>query len=429
MRAFRVGSQVLASLSILAILGCVTARASAQSKDRMSASLAGSKRQFLAFVPRGRTVASTLGHATEPDDPSQIDSISTFSGEFQTAGVGPKGDPRLQWFYAIAGGAPAAGGTTQFDAPIVPVSLDLLDWNKSVRVVNGHKLHYSVKPFIEPVLNSPVFQDAEYSSSDVPTQFADAVQRAEFYNAMQQDWHTRLRPSIKAERTIAVPRGAYRFALEKDGTCCAFVLIDLDVFSKLLFPANAADIHTPVGAAEHAGDVTTQSVATFLFPNTYLYANGDPTSCCILGFHTYDFEPGDIRNGFREKRYVMTFASWISPGLFGPEFQDVTAVSHEITEALNDPFVASDDTHGLTPWWYSLNGHCQNDLEVGDAVEGMPGAAYPMKMNGRVYHPQNEALLPWFEFQSPSTAIGGAYSYPNQTLLTALSPPQAMNCQ
>ncbi len=309
------------------------------------------------------------------------------------------------------------------------MSLDLLDSDKSVRVVNGHKLHYSVKPFVEPVLNSPVFQDAEYSSSDVPTQFADAVQRAGLYGVMQQDWHTRLRPSIKTERTIAVPRGAYRFALEKDGTCCAFVLIDMDVFAKLLFPANAADVHTPVGGAEHAGEITTQSIATFLFPNTYLYANGDPNSCCVLGFHTYDFEPGDKRNGFREKRYVMTFASWISPGLFGPEFQDVTAVSHEITETLNDPFVASDGIHGLTPWWYSLNGHCQNDLEVGDAVEGLTDAAYPMKMNGRVYHPQNEALLPWFEFQSPSTAIGGAYSYPNQTLLTALSPPQRVNCQ
>jgi len=36
--------------------------------------------------------------------------------------------------------------------------------------------------------------------------------------------------------------------------------------------------------------------------------------------------------------------------------------------------------------------------------------------------------LQWFEFQSPSTAINGAYSYPDITTLTALSPPQKFGC-
>jgi hypothetical protein len=286
-----------------------------------------------------------------------------------------------------------------------------------------------VKPYITAVFNSPVFQNAEYTSSDIPTQFTDAVQRASFYGVMAQDWHTLLRPSVKRERTMAIPRGAYRFALNKDGSCCAFVLVDINVFSKLLFPPSAIDERTPVGAAEHAGDITTRSLATFLFPNTYLYAKGDPNLCCVLGFHTYDFEPGDAKNGFRERRYVLTFASWISPGLFGPEFQDVTALSHELSEATNDPFVTSDGIHGVTPWWYSLNGNCQDDLEVGDAIEGLTDATFPIKMHGRTYHPQNEALLPWFEFQSPSTAIGGAYSYPNETLLTTLSPTMGPGCQ
>jgi hypothetical protein len=279
------------------------------------------------------------------------------------------------------------------------------------------------------VLNSPVFQNFDYTSSDVPTQFIDAVQRASFYGVMQQDWHTLLRPSVKTERTIAVPRGSYRFSLKKDGTCCAFVLIDINTFANLLFPPTAADKHTPVGAAEHSGEITTRDIATFLFPNTFLYGNGDPNQCCVLGFHTYDFEPGDEHNGFRQKRYVLTFASWISPGMFSPEFQDVTALSHELAESINDPFVGSDGVHGVTPWWYSLNGHCQDDLEVADAIEGLTEAAYPITMHGRTYHPQNEALLPWFEFQSPSTGIAGAYSYPNETLLTTLSPPMIANCQ
>jgi serine/threonine protein kinase len=42
--------------------------------------------------------------------------------------------------------------------------------------------------------------------------------------------------------------------------------------------------------------------------------------------------------------------------------------------------------------------------------------------------PQNEAMLQRFEFQSPSTAINGAYSYPDITTLTTLSAPQKAGC-
>ncbi len=150
------------------------------------------------------------------------------------------------------------------------------------------------------------------------------------------------------------------------------MLADIDVFSNRLFPATVKDDSTPIGAAEHAGDISTKSIATFFFPNTFLYLNRNPNHCCVLGFHTYDYEPGDASNGFREKRYVLNYSSWISPGLFSPGFEDVTALSHEVTESLNDPFVGSDGIHGITPWWLSQNGNCQNDLEVGDAIEGLP---------------------------------------------------------
>lgn len=395
----------------------------AQSRDQLAPTLSSAHRAFSVFAPRGH---SALLNATGPH---AIDSIPTFSGEFHANGIGPNGSAQHKWFYEIAGSRPENGGSVVFDAPIVPVSLDLLDSDGSLRIINGHKLHYSIQPFVDAVIGSPIFQNAEYSSSDVPTQFGDAIQRAEFYNVMQSDWHTLLRPSVKTEHTIAVPRGSYFFALNLDGSCCAFVLVDLNVFSKLLFPASAHDTSTPVGAAEHSGEITPQSISTFLFPNTYLYLNGNPNHCCVLGFHTYDFEPGDSSNGFREKRYVLNYASWISPGLFGPGFEDVTALSHEVVESLNDPFVGSDGVHGITPWWLSVNGNCQNDLEVGDVIEGLPDATVAIKTGGATYHPQNAALLQWFEFQSPSTAIGGAYSYPDESVITSLSMPQRSKCK
>ena len=398
-------------------------------KDQVAPTLSSAHGAFTVFAPRGHREANAPNSPAQATAIQEKDTIQTFSGDFQATGVGPSGKPQRRWFYTMAGNRPEAGGTTVFDAPVVPVSLDLLDYDGSVRVINGQKLHYSVQPFIDPVVNSPIFQVAEYSSSNTPTQFSDSVQRAEFYNVMQQDWHTLLRPSVKTERILAIPRGKYFFALNEDGSCCAFVLADINVFSNLLFPAPANDVKSPIGAAEHSGEITTKSVSTFLFPNTYLYLNGNPNHCCVLGFHSYDFEPGDARNGFREKRYVLNFSSWISPGLFAPGFEDITALSHEMTESLNDPFVGSDGSHGITPWWSSTNGNCQDDLEVGDAIEGLPDATTPIVTKGRTYHPQNEALLQWFEFQSPSTAQGGAYSYPNQNVLTSLSPPQGMKCQ
>ncbi|HKW18796.1 MAG TPA: hypothetical protein VJO35_14910 [Terriglobales bacterium] len=397
----------------------------AQSRDQVAPTLSSAHHGFTVFAPRGHNGAI----ATKSAASTGIDSIKTFNGEFRANGVGPAGNQQRRWLYTIAGGRPEQGGTTEFNAPIIPVSLDLLDYDGSVRVVNGHKLHYSVDPFVQPTLNSPIFQAADYTSSEVPTQFSDSVQRAQFYNVMQSDWHTLLKPSLKTSRTMSVPRGSYYFALNSDGSCCAFVLVDIDVFSTRLFPPTVADSSTPVGAAEHAGDITTKDVATFLFPNTYLYLKHNPNNCCVLGFHTYDYEPGDASNGFREKRFVMNYSSWISPGLFAPGFEDVTALSHEITESLNDPFVGSDGIHGITPWWLSQNGNCQDDFEVGDVIEGLLDSTIAIKTKSGTYHPQNEALLQWFEFQSPSTALGGAYSYPNQSVLTSLSQPQNANCK
>jgi len=134
----------------------------------------------------------------------------------------------------------------------------------------------------------------------------------------------------------------------------------------------------------------------------------------------------------------MNYSSWISPGLFAdptcpttdPEncFQDVTAHSHEVAEIFNDPFVGYDNIHNITPFWLNPAGQCQDLMEVGDVIEDIPNPTFPVDIDGFTYHPQTVALLPWFEFQSPSTAINGAYSYPNETALTALSAPQPFGC-
>ena len=450
---------LLVALTVLLVTG--VSRAQTAAPDQITASdIAGKMPRSIEVHPAANkagvaTLGTTITSSANSGIPG-IDSVSNFSGQYSVLGVGPTGQAQDTWFFNTLGKPPEMGGTTIFNAPIVPVTVDLRNDDGSarfVRVVNrraftcGTPSEPGCQPlisdparFIDPVLNSPVFSNTNYTSSSVPTQFTDAVARAEYQNATA-DWHTMLAPSLKTPRTMVINQDPtcgrkkghcnYEFALNGDGSCCLFVLVDFNLFGNLLFPPtfpfDSTDLATPIGGAEAAGDITTKDVSTFLFPNVFLFFNGIPSECCVIGFHTFDFEPGVQSNGNLPRFYVVNYSSWITPGLFNGGFQDVTALSHEMAEIFNDPFVAFDGVHDITPWWLS-GGHCQDNLEVGDVIEALPDAVFPITMNGLTYHPQNEALLQWFEFQSPSSALNGAYSYPDITTLTKLSAPQPFRC-
>jgi hypothetical protein len=360
-----------------------------------------------------------------------IDSVINWSSYFYYPGVDGNGFPQFTWNYTMVGHSPLGEGednrqgenTTRIGAPIVPVIVDLRNFDGSPRFVGGQRLISDPTKYVTPVLNSPVFSNASYDSSEDQTQFTDAVQRAEFFHDASDDWHTVLKPRVATTRTMVLIRGTYRFALNPDGTCCRYILVDYGTFVNALFPPTAADTSTVMGAAENAGEVTTKDISTFLFPNTYLYLNGNVADCCVLGFHSYDLEPGGASNGFRERRYVMNYSSWISPGIFLGGFADITALSHEMAETFNDPFV-----NNATPWWLAPNGNCQNNLETGDVIEGLPNAIFPMTLNGSTWSPQNEALLEWFANQTPSSAIHKAYSYPNTSVLPKGATSQNRAC-
>ena len=144
----------------------------------------------------------------------------------------------------------------------------------------------------------------------------DAIQRSEYFSQAKDDWHTLLAPCVKTGRTMVLNRGTYLFALNADGTCCRFVLVDIDTFVNALFPATATDTTTPVGAAENAGDITTKDMSTFLFPNTYLYFGSPTTAASSASTATISSRPTEATSS-AEKRYVLNYSSWISPGLFG----------------------------------------------------------------------------------------------------------------
>jgi len=359
-----------------------------------------------------------------------IDTLPNWSSYFYFPGLAVSGNfayPQWTWQYSMVGRSPVGthdhgddddGMVTRIRAPIVPVIIDLRDYDGSPRyypAADGTPVRMILDPTndIQPVLASPIFAPASYSSSRRPTQYTDAVQKAEFYNTAGGGWHTLLVPVVTAPRTIVLIRGTYRFRADPVTGKVRYVTVDENVFGAALFPATPDDTSTVMGAVEHSGEVLPTDLATFLFDNVFLYSNGNPADCCIIGYHSYDAEPGSAANGWRERHFVMNYSSWISPGIFRGGFSDVTALSHELAETFNDPF-----TTNATPIWVAPFGLCQNNLEVGDVIEGLANATYPMTMNGMTYHPQNVALVPWFAGIQNSGAINGAYSYPDTTVLT-----------
>lgn len=406
--------------------------------------------QTLMRFPRGHSNGmkgagvngTTMNLNVAPFLGTTVDSVRTFDGQYFAPGY-EGGFFNNHWYLNTLGNAPQFGGTTTFNAPIIPVSVDMRNSDGSpryVRVVNQmvftcdnanltpdcHRLYYDATTFTENgtsllnlVLNSPVFANASYSSSVTPTQITDAIDRAEFFHMAKSDWHTVLSP---APKTPAQPyvmtfiQGTYFFSLNDDNTCCRFVLVDTAAFANQLFPQtiDLSDTSTILGRAEH-GDITQHDIATFLFPNTFLYSGPLAEFCCVLGFHSFDAEIVNNVTRF----YVFNYSSWISPGFLPDAFKDVTALSHEMAETFNDPFVAAFDNHNLTQIWLAPNGNCQANRETGDVIEGLANATFPMMLNGFLYHPQNEALLQWFSGGSDS--IDGALSYPDESVLAGTS--------
>lgn len=345
-----------------------------------------------------------------------VDSLATFERAF-VAQAGPSAGRDFR--FTMIGNDPLLGQTTVYPANIDEVSLQLLNADGSVFQT------VPFAPFENLTLRSPNFASLDYRSGH-NIQYADAIHRAEFFNSMKNNWHTQLSPHVVNKVTITVPRfvnvqladgsivqaRSYFTGTAADGS--TFVLM-LDALFNFFFDNEVVNEIV-------AGNFTTDGLNVTMFPNTFLFAlnvsnPNVPGSCCTLGFHTY-FEE-DV---FPQPRWVTEYVSWISPGLFGAGFEDVTALSHETSEAFTNPFVDNPAPTWQFPGQPAGSKVCQGNLENGDPIEVLADAtaATEVKKGGFdfIYHPQNIVLYQWFEMGATSNAIDGAFSFPDETVLT-----------
>ncbi len=351
--------------------------------------------------------------------------IATFSGAF-VAQAGPSA--RRDFRFTMVGNDPKLGGTTVFPGNIAEVDLQLLNADGSVFKV------VPFAPFEQLTLESPNFEPLDYRSGH-NIEFGDAVHRAQFFNVMKNNWHTLLIPKVVNRVTITVP--FFVNVQLSNGTVVQArsyftgTAADGSTFVLMLSPLFNFFFDNEVVNEINLGNFTTNGMNMTLFPNTFLFSlnvnnPNVPGGCCTLGFHTFFLD-----GVFPEHRWITQYASWISPGLFGAGFEDVTALSHELAESYANPFVSNSTPNWQFPGDPPTAKVCQANLEEGDPIEVLPNATAAIEVKeGRkfdfIYHPQNIPLLQWFEMGTTSSAIDGAFSFLDETVLphSALPCPQ-----
>jgi hypothetical protein len=298
----------------------------------------------------------------------------------------------------MAGSDPSRNMTTIIKTAIVPISLSFDGYVDP----DGNNLVMDAGPAVKLAMASPNFENANYGTGF--TQFADAVQRAEFYKFNKGDWHTLLSPPRRLTPvTIEVPASFAEVYITESGK----------VFAKI----DQAFFVSQINTIAQLEGLRTDEIPILLAPNVLLYQNGDQNDCCLLGFHTA-FEAR--RSG--STRYVQTliWATWLDQGIYqDPDVADAITMSHELSETINDPFV----NNAVPPWLSPDKENCQADLETADPIEVLPHPASDVMLHGFNYHPQTEALLQWFTQRPHSDAFENAWSFPDTRELTRSAKP------
>jgi hypothetical protein len=247
---------------------------------------------------------------------------------------------------------------------------------------------------------SPIFTNytypTKYSGTGEVTQYGDAIFRAQ-WNKIGTGYHVLLgQPTVRPTQTISVPANqGFTVRLRVGGLAG---LMDYAWFSKQLR-----------NAILRLG-VDPESLPMILVDNTFLYQNGDPNDCCVIGYHGAS---GPLTGQVQ----TYLFSAMILPGTFGNPNQqgngvsDIHAFSHEVSEWYDDPFVNNIVNPWLTPTAPQYG--CTAFLETGDPVVGYWFALSGNPQNGASgkWHPEDEVHFSWFARESPSRAYGGRYTY------------------
>jgi hypothetical protein len=400
------------------------------------------RRKVLGMVAAGAVAAAVVaiagvasaGSGTTAIDPALLDDASLHASTTTDGGAVPLATTRtvahfagstvdptngVSYGYNMVGADPAtcsgAACSTTIPTDIIPINVNVGGWS-----FNGTDV-------VTPVVDSPVFAANDYSttahatsaaggfnsggalsSGNAGVQLQDATMRAQFNQTGSSPYHVILgTPVVHPAITIDVPANHGTVRKSRRGV----------VF---------ADVNITWWSAQLQNIITSSSymdpthLPIFLTNSVMLYIGSDPNNCCVIGFHGAGKVPGNgggSINGNGDQP-VQTYAwnSWVTPGMFNPTadwaLQDIHAISHEIAEWADDPFINNTVQPWLTPTAPQYG--CTSYLETGDPVVGIGfsmgantfeqgPAPNGLQIADGTYHPEDEVFLPWFLRTAPNT--------------------------
>ena len=296
-------------------------------------------------------------------------------------------------------------------------------------IVNVGGLTFSGSDVLAATLASPQFALNDYGSTPFATagapnlprgpggllsqndagvqlQLQDATMRAQFNKTGGSNYHLKLHPNVLPPVTINVPQ--HQGVLLQSGRGTIFADVNISWWAAQIknLESKADPTHLPL----------------YLTDSVLLHIGQDVFNCCVIGFHgTRATGLGGGNGGSNGNAKVQTFAwaSYVAPGIYarpngGTDWalQDIHAVSHEIAEWADDPFVNNFVEPWLTPTAPQYG--CTDVLETGDPVVAIgfakgtntyaqgPNPDGSQSADG-YYHPEDEVFLPWFMRTAPNT--------------------------
>jgi hypothetical protein len=257
------------------------------------------------------------------------------------------------------------------------------------------------------VENSPIFQPRDWTLNGVyvgNTQYIDAFQRANFWQYVQNTgnaYHTilsyTLAPPLPLTVSYAAPAlsGEVRTGVEGNCTnpgCSGSTnagaydgIVDMNVMYNAM--TNYIATH----------GITPDQFPIFILYNV-MYSENNQT--LFLG--GYHFTGASYPRVLQSPGQTFAVANFRTNGI---QPFDVSILSHEIAEWMNDP-----GGNNPVPLWGNIGevSGCKHALEVGDPLTGTDLPAI-VGSNGFAYHLQELAFFSWF-FRTPSIGAGGLYS-------------------
>jgi len=294
--------------------------------------------------------------------------------------------------------------------------------------VNVGGLSFNGTDILGPTLSSPVFASNDYTTTpfvsdptvasgfrpnsdslspgNTANQLEDATMRSQF-NEQGTGYHLILNPVVHPAITIDVPGTNGALIQTARGVVAGDVQIKW-------WSSRIQNLNNSLSYADPT------HLQLYLTDNVMNFIGTNPLNCCVIGFHgaseVVGHGTGSVHGNGNQAIQTFGWASYVTPGFFNPQrawtLQDIDPLSHEIAEWADDPFI----NNLVQPWTSpAIAPTCAGILETGDPVVGVGFAKEantfrqgPTPNGTQVadgfYHPEDEALLPWFMRLNPSPA-------------------------